>query len=139
RPGTAPVTLDLPPEPVLIDGDADHLSRVFVNLLQNAIRHTPADGQITLLARVVADEAIVKVTDTGAGIAPEHLPHLGGRFYRVDASRTRAGSEGAGGTGLGLSICRSIAAAHGGRIEFASELGAGTTVTVDLPTAHDVH
>jgi two-component system OmpR family sensor kinase len=129
RPGAAPVTLALPPAPVLIDGDADHLVRVFVNLLQNAIRHTPAEGQITLSARAVGDEAVVRVTDTGEGIAPEHLPHLGERFYRVDSARARR----TGGCGLGLAISRTIVHAHGGCLAIESEPGRGTVVTVTLP------
>lgn len=129
RPGTAPVALDLPPEPIEIDGAADHLRRVFVNLLQNAKRHTPAEGQITLRARADGDQAVVRVTDTGEGIAPEHLPHLGERFYRVDEARARR----TGGTGLGLAISRTIVQAHGGHLSIESDVGRGTVVTVSLP------
>jgi hypothetical protein len=70
----------------------------------------------------------VTVTDTGEGIAPEHLPHLGERFYRVDAAR----SAGTGGTGLGLAICRSITGAHGGRMTIESKVGEGTAVRIRL-------
>jgi signal transduction histidine kinase len=71
------------------------------------------------------------VQDTGEGIAPEHLPHLGERFYRVDAARTGD----TGGTGLGLAICRSIVNAHGGDLRIESQVGTGTTVNVTLPLA----
>ena len=88
------------------------------------------EAAITLAAQRDGGEAVITVTDTGDGIAPEHLPHLGERFYRVDSARARLD----GGTGLGLSIARSIAEAHGGTLAFASVLGEGTTVTVTLPT-----
>jgi signal transduction histidine kinase len=127
--GVAPITLERLPGPLRIDGDADHLGRVFVNLLQNALRHTPADGQITVSARAVGDEVVVRVRDTGEGIDPEHLPHLGERFYRVDSARARR----TGGCGLGLAISRTIVQAHGGCLSIASEPGRGTTVTVTLP------
>jgi signal transduction histidine kinase len=72
---------------------------------------------------------VVTVTDTGTGIASEHLAHLGERFYRIDDARSRP----TGGTGLGLSICRGIVEAHGGSITFQSKVGVGTTVRVALP------
>jgi len=131
RAASTPLILDLPPEPIEIDGDADHLGRVFVNLLQNALRHTPAEGRITLWARVMGDEAVVKVEDTGEGIPAEHLPHLGERFYRVDEARARR----SGGCGLGIAISRTIVQAHGGWLTIASEVGRGTVVTVTLPRA----
>jgi signal transduction histidine kinase len=129
RVGSASLTLDLPPDPIEIRGDADHLCRVFVNLLENALRHTPAEGQITLWARLVGHAAVARVMDTGEGISPEHLPHLGERFYRVDAARARR----TGGCGLGLAISRTIVQAHGGCVSIASEVGRGTVVTVSLP------
>jgi heavy metal sensor kinase len=102
-------------------GDPHHLVRLFTNLLENAARHTPPDGRITLRARATecagaAGAVLVEVEDTGEGIAPEHLPHVFERFYRVDAARSRA----SGGTGLGLAICRSIVEAHGGTIAVQS-------------------
>src|SRR6185295_8106919 len=103
------------------------------NLLDNAARYTPLNGQITLTACSEDDFVRVDVTDTGIGIAPEHLPHLGQRFYRVDPSRSRPD----GGAGLGLSICNNIAAAHGGRIAIKSEVAKGTIVRVTLPQAFD--
>jgi two-component system, OmpR family, sensor kinase len=131
--GCTPVTLDLPPQPILIEGDADHLCRVFVNLLENSLRHTPAEGQITLSPRVVGRTALVRVIDTGEGIPPEHLPHVGERFYRVDAARTRR----TGGCGLGLAISQTILQAHGGHLSIESEVGRGTVVTVSLPLSRD--
>ena len=109
-------------------GHADSLTRLFSNLLENAARHTPSDGRITVAAHRLGNQIVVEVTDTGVGIAPEHLPHVTERFYRVEAARSRAH----GGTGLGLSICRSIVEAHGGSLAVESVLGQGTTVRVTL-------
>ena len=127
----AAVCLTLGDEALSAPGNEEELVRLFTNLLTNAARHTPAGGRISLTARREGDRVVVAVADTGDGIAPEHLPHLGERFYRVDSARARLD----GGTGLGLSIARSIAEAHGGSLSFASTLGRGTTVTVTLPGA----
>ncbi len=127
----APVRMNLPAKPVFVLGHADSLVRLFSNLLENAARHTPGDGSITVSAERVGSQIVVEVADTGAGIAPEHLPHVTERFYRVEAARSRAH----GGTGLGLSICRSIADLHGGSLEITSALGQGTTVRVLLQDA----
>ena len=106
--------------------DEPLLFQLLLNLTDNALRHTPAEGTVTL----TATQEGLSVTDTGTGIPPEHLPYLTERFYRVDSSRTRK----AGGTGLGLAICKSIAEAHGGTLEFQSTLGVGTQVILTLPT-----
>jgi heavy metal sensor kinase len=113
---------------LMVRGSGSELTRLFTNLLENAVRHTPPEGTVTVSARVDAMSVTVTVTDTGEGIAPEHLPHLGERFYRVDAAR----SAGTGGTGLGLAICRSITEAHGGRMTLESQVGAGTAVRIRL-------
>jgi heavy metal sensor kinase len=129
------------PDSLPLNGDPDKLIRLFLNLLDNAVKYTPAGGQVTLQATAavggwssaVTSEAspavIVQVTDTGPGIPPEHLAHIFERFYRADESRSRA----AGGSGLGLAIARWIAEAHGGRIEVDSEPGRGSTFSVWLP------
>ena len=101
---------------------------MFANLLQNAAQATPLTGKITVSARRDGAKIAVTVTDTGTGIAPEHLAHLGERFYRPDSARTRQG----GGTGLGLAICRGIAEAHGGTLVFQSHIRRGTTATIIL-------
>ena len=131
RPGPE-IVLDTPETPLGVMGDTHHLVRRFVNLLENAARHTPQDGRVILTARSVEGGMVeIRVIDTGEGIAPEHLPHLCDRFYRVDAARSRA----RGGSGLGLAICRSIAVAPEGCRSIESEVGAGTTVIVTLPAA----
>lgn len=118
------------PEPALeICCEPFELSRVISNLTANARRHTPADGCVTLHASHSAEWIEITVSDTGEGIAPEHLPLLGERFYRIDAARSRA----SGGTGLGLAICNSIVEAHKGQLQIESRLGTGTTVRVLLP------
>ncbi len=115
--------------PYQVKGDADQLHRLLFNLLDNAIKFTPALGTVKVeTARVDAKVSIV-VTDSGIGIPPEHLPNVFKRFYRVDPAR---GGE-AGGAGLGLAIARSIAEAHGGSIAMESTLGEGTRVIVTLP------
>jgi signal transduction histidine kinase len=131
-PPGAPVRLEIEGRELTVLGDTDHLTRLFVNLLQNALRHTPADGEVTLSARQVGGQVYLNVADTGEGIPAEHLPHVFKRFYRVDAART----AGRGGTGLGLAICQSIVQAHGGTISIRSALGRGTTVEVALPAAN---
>jgi signal transduction histidine kinase len=126
----APITIDVPPD-LVVQGHEDSLTRLFLNLLDNAARHTPSDGSITIRGKRECDAVVVEVVDTGTGISPDHLPRLGERFYRVDTHRARAH----GGTGLGLAICGEIARAHGGELSIASEPGQGTTVTVRLPMA----
>jgi heavy metal sensor kinase len=114
---------------VQVVGDAGRLRQVFINLLDNALKYTPAGGTVTVRVGQRDLSATVAVVDTGIGIPPEHLPHVFDRFYRVDKARTRA----AGGTGLGLSIAQSIIKAHGGTIEITASPGQGTVCTVTLP------
>ncbi len=125
----AQVTVAIAEQTRHIHGDAHHLHRLLVNLLENALRHTPPAGQVTISVARIDDALRLTVADTGEGIAPEHLPHLCERFYRADAARARRN----GGTGLGLAICRGIIDAHGGTLAIDSALGQGTTVTVTLP------
>ena len=132
-------------ESLCVDGDPDRLRQLLLNLIDNAIKYTPNDGEVKVQVARENTSARVDVSDTGPGIPPEHIqPGLNGvplifeRFYRVEKSRTRsASSNGNGrsgsGTGLGLSIAYWIAQMHGGRIEVQSEVGSGTTMTVWLP------
>jgi two-component system, OmpR family, heavy metal sensor histidine kinase CusS len=105
------------------------LTQVFINLVDNAIKYTPAPGSIVVTFGREGSLAVVRVSDTGIGISPEHLPSVFQRFYRVDKARSRD----QGGTGLGLSIAQSIVEAHGGRIELDSVAGQGTNCAVKLP------
>jgi len=122
------LVVDLP-DPCRVSGDADRLRQLFFNLLDNAIKYTQPDGEVTVQSVPANGQARVTVADTGIGIPSDHLPHVFDRFYRVDPSR---GPE-TDGTGLGLAICRSIAEAHGGHIEIESTFGSGTRVTLALP------
>ena len=113
-------------EGLTLRGDSDALIRLFVNLLDNAVKFTEL-GNINLEAHAEAAEVIVTVRDTGIGIPAAHLPHVFERFYRVDRSRSGRG------TGLGLSIAQEIVRAHGGRLELQSSPGSGTEAVVRLP------
>jgi signal transduction histidine kinase len=114
---------------VTVSGDQMRLTQLLINLVDNALRHTPADGRVTIEVAQQAGRAQLRVVDTGAGISAEHLPHVFERFYRADPSRARVD----GGSGLGLAIGQWIVQAHGGHIAVESEVGQGSTFTVDLP------
>ncbi|MBA3868049.1 MAG: HAMP domain-containing protein [Anaerolineae bacterium] len=116
------------PDNMLIIGSSDDLVRLFMNLVDNAIKYTDR-GKITLQAKPKVEWIEVTLSDTGIGIDREHLLHLFDRFYRVDLSRSVQGN------GLGLSIAQTIVQAHHGQISVSSELGQGTTFTVQLPIA----
>ncbi|TLP98640.1 HAMP domain-containing protein [Nesterenkonia salmonea] len=117
---------------VMLSGDWDRMGQVLTNLLDNALRHTPADGQVILRAAQAGACVRIQVSDTGDGIAAEHLPHIFERFYRVDTARDREH----GGSGIGLAIVRSIVEAHGGTVTAQSEgQGKGTLMTIELPIA----
>ncbi len=111
-------------------GDGDRLAQVFTNLLDNAITHTPAGGQVTVRARQKDEGVLVTVTDTGPGIPEGDLKRVFERFYQVDKSRMRGDRKG---TGLGLTICKELVVAHGGRIYAESVEGQGATFLVWLP------
>jgi signal transduction histidine kinase len=119
---------DLP----LVDVDPQRIGQVLRNLLDNALAHTPASGEIVVAASLAEHWIEVRVRDTGVGIAPEDLPYVFERFYRADRSRARA----TGGTGLGLAIARHWVEAHGGEIRVESAVGQGTCFTLTLPVAN---
>ncbi|HZG56151.1 sensor histidine kinase [Paenibacillus sp.] len=109
--------------------DPARLKQVLVNLIGNAIRYVPEGGNVLVAYEASPGELRFRVTDNGPGIAPEHLPYLFKRFYRVEASRNRM----SGGTGLGLAIAKEFVEAHGGSIRAESALGEGTSFHVVLP------
>lgn len=122
--------LRLDAEAVTVSGDRDRLTQLLLVLMDNAVTHTPATGQITITVRCETDQvAMISVTDTGSGIGEADQARVFDRFYRVDTSRGRR----TGGSGLGLSIAKAIAEAHGGSISVASAVGVGSTFTVRLP------
>jgi signal transduction histidine kinase len=118
--------------PVSVDRERIH--QVLFNLLDNAVRFTSPGGKVTVTAVRKDRHCEISVTDTGAGIPPEHLPFLFERFYRADQARSR----GDGGTGIGLTIARSVVEAHGGRIWAKSHVGEGSVFTFELPLASGV-
>ena len=116
-------------EDVTVPGARDRLRQVFANLLDNAIKYTPAGGRVGITVSRESGAALVQVTDTGMGIASEHLPKIWERLYRADPSRSERG------LGLGLSLVKAYVTAHGGTVEAASEPGRGSTFSVRLPTS----
>ena len=126
------VPADLPP----VIGDRDQVLQVLYNLVSNALKYGWSGTPIAMVAEVIAQprgDAMVRITvsDQGDGIAPEHLPRLTERFYRIDTNRSRA----IGGTGLGLAIVKHIVERHRGRLEIDSRQGEGTRVSFTLPAA----
>jgi len=120
-------------EPAATLGDPVRISQMLFNLIDNALKYTPPGGKVELSVEAEDTLAVIRVRDTGIGIAKEDLPYIFDRFYRVDKARSREAL--AGGAGLGLSICREIAESLNGVIEVQSEPGKGTTFTVRLPLA----
>jgi two-component system phosphate regulon sensor histidine kinase PhoR len=128
------IQIHAPPEPVMVLGDRDELIRAFENLIENALKYGASGKRIEIdfTRQQKADGAVevrVGVRDYGPGIAPEHLPRLTERFYRVDVADSRA----QGGTGLGLALVKHIMNRHRGRLSIASSLGQGATFSVHLP------
>jgi heavy metal sensor kinase len=123
----------IPPVPVWVHGDPASLERLFLILLDNAVKYTPDGGRIEL--RLASDDgfAVTEIRDTGIGISPDDVPHIFDRFYRADRARSRE----SGGTGLGLAIGRWIADAHGGKIRVQSEPSKGTSFEVLLPLSRE--
>jgi PAS domain S-box-containing protein len=121
------VTTDLPSDVVQASIDQKRILQVITNLVTNAINYTPEDGQVAVRLLMDADRcAVIRVQDTGIGIAPDNLSHVFEPFFRVNENAGR-------GTGLGLSISKEIIALHGGTLEVESKLGAGSTFTIRLP------
>ncbi len=122
---------ELPPENVVVWADEEGLLTVLNNLVNNAIKYTPAGGRVSVRWRIEGRRAVIEVEDTGIGIPKAHQVRVFERFYRVDKARSRE----LGGTGLGLSIVKHWVQVFGGTVEVASELGRGTTFSVRLPAA----
>ena len=113
--------------PLIVQGDESQLYRLLINLVINAIQHTPSQGNVTVQLSQRKNMATIAVADTVEGIADQAIPHIFERFYQVDSSRSPHG------IGLGLAIALAIAHNHHGRIEVNSQLGQGSTFIVYLP------
>src|SRR5262245_38535860 len=124
-------TISVEAAPIGVRGSREELRSAFSNLVTNAIRYTPTGGRLWLRWRADADGAVFEVEDTGIGGAPERIPRLTERFYRVDKSRSRE----TGGTGLGLAIVKHVLHRHDGRLEVTSQLGRGSVFVARLPRA----
>ncbi len=129
----AGVTMEVatPAEPMVVSVDASRIRQLILNLVTNAVKYTPAGGNVRMQLGAANGRVALSVADTGIGIAPGDLPHIFDRFWRADSARTRTGER--PGAGLGLAICKWIAEAHGGEINVVSRPGRGTTFTVTLP------
>ncbi len=120
----------LPEPPIVIEADPARFDQIFVNLVNNAIKYTPAGGRISVKATVVGAEALIVVEDTGIGIGAEMLPKIFEMFAQDPAARALAG----GGLGIGLALVKSLAEAHGGSVQVRSGgLGRGSEFSVRLP------
>jgi heavy metal sensor kinase len=117
------------PREVVVEGDRARMKQVVVNLLDNAIKYTPAGGNIRISVNSTGGKAVLEVEDNGLGIPADARPHIFERFFRVDKARSRD----MGGAGLGLSIVKSICTAHGGKVDFTSAEGRGSRFKVELP------
>lgn len=122
----------LPERSIQVRGDPASLERLFLILLDNAVKYTPAGGRIDVELSTDNGSAVAEVRDTGIGISPEDIPHIFDRFYRADRVRSRE----SGGAGLGLAIGRWVAEAHGGEIRIESEVSKGSTFQVRLPLSN---
>jgi two-component system phosphate regulon sensor histidine kinase PhoR len=130
------ISIDAPAQPLLVLGDRDELTRVFENLVENALKYGASGKRVDIkIERVKAsggtEEVAVAVRDYGPGISADHLPRLTERFYRIDVGVSRA----EGGTGLGLALVKHILNRHRGRLGIESVLGSGATFIVKLPPA----
>lgn len=121
-------------ETVFVDGDRDKLKEVLLNLISNALTHTPRGGRISLMAHKKAAIVEIAVEDTGVGIAPENLLRIFERFYRI---KHADGKDSAAGTGLGLHICKQIVEAHQGTISVASAPGKGSRFAIALTSSRE--
>jgi signal transduction histidine kinase len=117
---------------LVVSADRVRLRQVFANLIDNAVKYTPAGGEVRVMAHRAGPDVVVEVHDTGSGIAADDLPHVWDRLYRGDASRSERG------VGLGLSLVKAVVERHGGRVAVTSSPGAGSVFSLSLPAAPDV-
>ena len=133
--GGVTVTSTSPGEPVLLSVDRSRIRELLLNLVTNAVKYTPSGGSVAIELEDLGSSVVMRVRDTGIGVAPGDLPHIFERFWRADLARSRTGDR--PGVGLGLSITKWIAEAHGGSITVQSRPGRGTLFTVTLPRGEE--
>jgi two-component system phosphate regulon sensor histidine kinase PhoR len=121
--------LNITPELPFVVGDENRIEQVLVNVVHNAVKFTPRNGEITISVGIEGDYLMISVSDTGIGIPADDLPRIFERFYKVDKARS------GGGTGLGLAIAKHIIQAHGGNIWAESKEGEGSIFNFTLPIA----
>src|SRR5437016_14457792 len=124
---------EIPNTPILVNGDAHALRRLFLILIDNAVKYTPTGGRVSIALQATSNDALAQVRDTGIGISQEDLPFIFERFYRADKARSRES-----GAGLGLSIARWIAEAHRAEILVESAVGQGSTFEVRIPLLQEI-
>jgi signal transduction histidine kinase len=129
------IRVDLPPSLPQVQADLRRARQVMRNLVENAVKYSPAGGAITIAAEVKKNHVEIRTVDQGLGIEPEHLDRIFDRFYQVDSASTRK----VGGAGLGLSITKAIVEEHGGHIWAESKVGKGSTFYFTLPLAQPPH
>ena len=125
------LTVLLPPAPILLELDCGRIRQAVMNLLSNALRYTPAGGQVWLKGTVEVSHAVIRVSDTGIGLAPETLPHIFELFTRAPSAESLA----PGGMGIGLALVKQIAELHGGAVEVRSDgPGKGCEFSLRVPS-----
>jgi signal transduction histidine kinase len=120
------------PDGLLASADRPRLRQVLANIVDNAVKYTPGGGRVSIQGHAAGDDAVIEVVDTGIGVAPEHLPRIWDRLYRVDGTGPERG------LGLGLSLVKAVVEAHGGRAAISSAPGQGTSLTLVLPRVNGV-
>jgi signal transduction histidine kinase len=121
-------------EQIIVEGNEEKLKQIFINIIENAIRYSNNDSNISILTKMMKDNAVIEITDRGIGIPAKDLPYITERFYRVNKGRSRAD----GGSGLGLSIVEQLVKQHNGSLTIQSEVGNGTTVSINIPVMEEV-
>lgn len=121
-------------EQIIVEGNEEKLKQIFINIIENAIRYSNNDSNISILTKMMKGNAVIEITDQGIGIPDKDLPHITERFYRVNKARSRAD----GGSGLGLSIVEQLVKQHNGSLSIQSKVGKGTIVIINIPVMEEV-
>lgn len=121
-------------EQIIVEGNEEKLKQIFINVIENGIRYSNNDSNISILTKMMKEKAVIEISDQGIGIPTKDLPHITERFYRVNKARSRAD----GGSGLGLSIVEQLVKQHNGTLTIQSEVGKGTTVIIKIPLMEEL-